>query len=87
MPDFQLGSLENRIKQSGHPFLDKFLVVNTDLRNANVDKVLSLPVDTVSEMLWQGKFERMPGPPGPGSAISVPIPITERKSGNLVTWA
>jgi murein DD-endopeptidase MepM/ murein hydrolase activator NlpD len=61
MPDFQLGDLESRIKKSDHPLLEKFLVVNTDLRNANVDKVLSVPVDTLPEMMWQDKFERMPG--------------------------
>jgi murein DD-endopeptidase MepM/ murein hydrolase activator NlpD len=61
MPDFQLGDLESRIKKSDHPLLEKFLVVNTALRNANVDKVLSVPVDTLPEMMWQDKFERMPG--------------------------
>jgi hypothetical protein len=61
MPDFHLGDRESQIEKKDHPLLEKFLVVNTDLRNTNVEKVLSVPVNTVPEILWQGKFERMAG--------------------------
>ena len=61
MPDFHLGDRESQIEKKDQPLLEKFLVVNTDLRKANVEKVLSVPVNTVPEMLWQGKFERMAG--------------------------
>jgi murein DD-endopeptidase MepM/ murein hydrolase activator NlpD len=61
MPDFHLGDRESQIEKAANPLLEKFLVVNTELRNANVNTVLSVPADTVPQMLWQGKFERMAG--------------------------
>jgi murein DD-endopeptidase MepM/ murein hydrolase activator NlpD len=61
MPDFHLGDRESRIEKTDNPLLEKFLVVNTEIRNANIQKVLTVTEDTVPEMLWQGKFERMAG--------------------------
>jgi len=61
MPDFHLGDRESQIEKTENPLLEKFLVVNTELRNANVNKVLSVPADTVPQVLWQGRFERMAG--------------------------
>lgn len=61
MPDFHLGDRESQIEKTDNPLLEKFLVVNTELRNANVNKVLSVPADTVPQVMWQGKFDRMAG--------------------------
>ena len=61
MPDFHLGDRESQIGKTDNPLLEKFLVVNTELRNANVNTVLSVPTDTVPQVMWQGKFDRMAG--------------------------
>jgi len=61
MPDFHLGDRESQIEKADNPLLEKFLVVNTELRNANVNTVLSVPADTVPQVMWQGKFDRMAG--------------------------
>lgn len=61
MPEFHLGEAESRFAKADNPLLEKFLVVNTTLRTDNVEKVLSVTADTVPQMLWQGKFDRMPG--------------------------
>lgn len=61
MPDFHLGDRETQLEKADHPLLEKFNVVNTELRNANVKKVLSLPANTEPQMLWDKKFERMAG--------------------------
>jgi murein DD-endopeptidase MepM/ murein hydrolase activator NlpD len=61
MPDFHLGDRETQFEKKEHPLLEKFIVVNTELREENVRKVLAVPTDTVPELLWQGKFERMAG--------------------------
>ncbi|MCF8093337.1 MAG: M23 family metallopeptidase [Desulfotignum sp.] len=61
MPDFNLGKKESRIAQADNPLLEKFQTVNTALRKANVKKVLSVPADTVNQVLWKEKFDRMPG--------------------------
>jgi hypothetical protein len=61
MPDFHLGDREAQFEKADHPLLEKFKVVNSELRNANVKKVLSMPADTEPQMLWDGKFERMSG--------------------------
>ncbi len=60
MPDFHLGDREVQFEKADHPLLEKFKVVNSELRNANV-KVLSMPADTEPKMLWSQKFDRMPG--------------------------
>jgi murein DD-endopeptidase MepM/ murein hydrolase activator NlpD len=61
MPEFDLGEHEADFAKAQNPLLEKFLKVNTMLRQANVAQVLSSPEDTVPQMLWQGKFDRMPG--------------------------
>ncbi len=61
MPDFTLGEKEALFASAANPLLEKFLVINTTLRKANVEKVLQVPADTKNQMLWQGRFARMPG--------------------------
>jgi hypothetical protein len=61
MPDFNLGAAEDRFAAAPDPLLEKFLAVNSSLRQANVEKVLAVPADTVNQILWQGRFERMSG--------------------------
>ncbi len=61
MPDFNLGEKEARFAAAPDPLLEKFLVINTALRKANVKTVLQVPSDTTNQMLWQGKFDRLPG--------------------------
>ncbi len=61
MPDFHLGEKEARFAAAPDPLLEKFLVINTALRKANVKTVLQVPSDTTNQMLWQGKFDRLPG--------------------------
>lgn len=61
MPEFDLGEQETQIAKAENPLLEKFLKVNTTLRQANSAHVLSVSADTVPQMLWQGKFDRMPG--------------------------
>lgn len=61
MPDFHLGDREAQFEKTDHPLLEKFKVVNSEIRDANVKKVLSMPADTEPQMLWTQKFERMPG--------------------------
>ncbi len=61
MPDFHLGDREAQFEKADNPLLEKFQVVNTELRNANVKKVLSIPADTEPQILWDKKFERMAG--------------------------
>lgn len=61
MPDFHLGDRESRIDKTDNPLLEKFLVVNTELRNDNVNKVLAVPANTEPQVMWQGKFDRMAG--------------------------
>ena len=61
MPDFNLGEKEARFAAAPDPLLEKFLVINTALRKANVKTVLQAPSDTTSQILWQGKFDRLPG--------------------------
>ncbi len=61
MPDFNLGEKEAGFAAAANPLLEKFLVINTALRKANVEKVLQVPADTMNQVLWQGKFDRLPG--------------------------
>ncbi|MFN2357113.1 MAG: M23 family metallopeptidase [Desulfotignum sp.] len=61
MPDFHLGEKETRFASAPNPLLEKFLEVNTSLRKANVEKVLQVPADTTNQLLWQGRFDRLPG--------------------------
>jgi len=61
MPDFNLGEKEARFAAAPDPLLEKFLVINTALRKTNVKTVLQVPSDTTSQILWQGKFDRLPG--------------------------
>ncbi|MFO7911604.1 MAG: M23 family metallopeptidase [Desulfotignum sp.] len=61
MPDFNLGEKEARFAAAPDPLLEKFLTINTALRKANVKTVLQVPSDTTNRILWQGKFDRLPG--------------------------
>ena len=61
MPDFHLGDRESQIDKADNPLLEKFQVVNTELRTANVNQVLSVPENTVPQVMWEGKFDRMAG--------------------------
>ncbi len=61
MPDFNLGEKEARFASAPNPLLEKFLEINTTLRKANVEKVLQVPADTTNQLLWQGRFARLPG--------------------------
>jgi len=61
MPDFNLGEKEAGFAAAANPLLEKFLAVNTTLRKANVETVLQVPADTVNQILWQGKFDRLSG--------------------------
>lgn len=61
MPDFDLEDKAGSFSASGNSDLDKFLYINKKLRKANVAKVLSVPADTESRILWQGRFGRMAG--------------------------
>ncbi|MCG8567717.1 MAG: M23 family metallopeptidase [Desulfobacterales bacterium] len=61
MPNFDLGDLEEQFSATKNPNLSKFLEINRNIRQANVDRILSVPSDTASEVLWQGRFGRLPG--------------------------
>lgn len=61
MPDFDVDASGGVAKASVNPNLGKFLTVNGQMRKENVDRVLSVPADTVNQILWQGRFGRMAG--------------------------
>ena len=59
IPDFNMGGMEN--ENPSDSMLDKFLTINGKVRKANVDQVLSVPKDTVNQILWEGRFGRLSG--------------------------
>ena len=61
MPDIGIGDKENELSGGQNFLLDKFLYVNSELREKNVQTILAVPSDTVEKMLWKGKFSRMAG--------------------------
>ena len=44
-----------------NPLLAKFLYINETLRQQNVETVLKVPSDTRAELMWEGRFSRLPG--------------------------
>lgn len=61
MPDIDIGDKEDELSGTKNFLLEKFLYVNSELRQQNVQTILAVPTDTVEKMLWTGKFRRMAG--------------------------
>ncbi len=61
MPDIELDDKENEFASAKNPLLEKFLYVNEDFRKQNVEKILSVPADTIGRIMWQGRFGRLAG--------------------------
>ncbi len=61
MPDFDLGPMEAQFLTAENPLLAKFLYINETLRQQNVETVLKVPSDTRAELMWEGRFSRLPG--------------------------
>ena len=61
MPGFDLGKMEDDFNATKAPNLAKFLEINRNIRQANVEKILSVPADTRPEIFWNGRFARLPG--------------------------
>ncbi len=61
MPDIDIGEKEGTFAGAENPLLAKFLYVNGELRNQNVETILAVPSDTVEKMLWKGRFGRLAG--------------------------
>ncbi len=61
MPDFDLGAKEAQFLTEQNPLLAKFLYINKTLRRQNVETVLKVPSDTRAELMWKGRFSRLPG--------------------------
>jgi murein DD-endopeptidase MepM/ murein hydrolase activator NlpD len=61
MPDFDLGPKEGQFLTEHNPLLAKFLYINETLRRQNVATVLKVPSDTRAELMWEGRFSRLPG--------------------------
>ncbi|MEH0022037.1 MAG: M23 family metallopeptidase [Desulfobacter sp.] len=61
MPGIDVGDKETEFSSTPTPMLSKFLFVNEELRRRNVERVLSVPSDTVNRVMWEGRFSRLPG--------------------------
>lgn len=44
-----------------NPLLDKFIYINTTLRKKNVETVLEKGLNFETQLLWNGRFQRLPG--------------------------
>ncbi len=61
MPGFDLAEKEASFQVEDNPNLQKFLEINRKVREANVSRILSVPSDTAPEVMWEGRFSRLPG--------------------------
>ncbi|WP_020587572.1 M23 family metallopeptidase [Desulfobacter curvatus] len=61
MHDFDLGPQEAQFLTEENPLLAKFLYINEILRQQNVETVAKVPSDTRAELMWKGRFSRLPG--------------------------
>ncbi len=61
IPDFDLDEIEDNFVGAKNPLLDKFLYINSKLREKNVTTMLNVPKDTVGKLMWKGKFGRLSG--------------------------
>lgn len=61
MPDFDLGPKEDEFLGTQNPLLNKFLYVNGELRQKNVETVLAVPAYTKAKLMWKGRFGRLAG--------------------------
>ncbi|MBU4131175.1 MAG: M23 family metallopeptidase [Proteobacteria bacterium] len=61
MPDFDLAEVEDSFVGKENPLLEKFLYINSKLREKNVSAILDTPKDTVGKLLWEGRFSRLSG--------------------------
>ena len=61
MPGFDMAEKELAFQAGDNPNLLKFLEINRKMRGANVDRILSVPANTRPEIMWEGRFSRLPG--------------------------
>jgi len=61
MPDFEIDGMEETFAGAKNPLLEKFLYINSKLRQKNVTAILDVPKDTVGKLLWEGRFGRLSG--------------------------
>jgi len=53
---FDIGPKESQFTTADNPLLAKYVYINNDIRQENVQKVLSIPVKTENKQYWEGRF-------------------------------
>ena len=61
MPQFDIGESEVSFENRKNPLLEKFLFVNSKIREKNVQHILSIPLISENSKYWDGRFLRMRG--------------------------
>jgi murein DD-endopeptidase MepM/ murein hydrolase activator NlpD len=61
IPDFDVGAKNGSFAGAKNPLLEKFLYINGEVRNANVEQILSIPKISENKKYWDGKFLRLRG--------------------------
>ena len=59
--DFEIGDQVVQARHPDNPLLDKFIHINSRLRQENVETILGYGKNSEAEMMWSGRFKRLPG--------------------------